>query len=174
MGGKAILAAVLLFGLASVAAAPQINVYVTSAAAPAAGPGGFVDERDTTHAKELADSAKDLEKILAKKVNLVGSADAADVVVEVADRGLEETGDQITQRDMGDLRTSRETVRAVYVQLRAGDYVTKFTGRAEAELTSFASCTITWRCAASDAAKQIELWIGANRHKLVAAREKRR
>lgn len=170
---KVVLFSVML-AFASRAGTPQINVYVT--ATPSSEPtnsGGFVDPQEQRRAKERADSAQDIKKRLAKKFTLVDSTNAADVVVEVIDRGRATTSDLLTYRDLfGGVRTSEEKVLAVYVELRAGDYKTTFTGLSMTFEKPGATDCIWWRCAAASAALKIEQWINANRGRLIALRSK--
>jgi len=165
----------IVLAVASHAGISQINVYVTAKPSPdQANVGGFVDPLEERRAKERADSAQDIKKRMAKKFHLVDSADTADVIVDVIDRGHATTGDLLTYRDLfgGGLRTSEEQVLAVYVELRASDYKTKFTGLSMTSEQPRATDCIWWRCAAASAAWKIEQWINANRERLIALRSK--
>ncbi len=52
-GAAVCFAIVAMLAVVARVAAPHINVCVTSAAVPPANPAGFMDQRDTAHAKEL-------------------------------------------------------------------------------------------------------------------------
>jgi hypothetical protein len=142
-----------------------IKVYVFTAT----NPGGFVDPDQ----KQRTDSVEDLKRALGKKdlVQVVDQKDSPDVTLEVLGRGDEETGTSSTTTSRGyygiwGSTTSKDTVAAVHVRLKAGNYSTLIEGRNDGRITN------VWWTAANNAAKQIQRWIKENHDRLIALRPK--
>ncbi len=156
---KIILVAVLL---AAVTAQDdqRIRVYLK---APDAS--GFVDE--TT--KGQRDTFADLSARLAKKKQLkvVESAEQADVVLEILDRDIKDTGGSSTstvRAPTGLLSsTSKDTTKAVTIQLSAGTYRTTFTGTADQLIGA-------WKYIAGKLADSVEKWAKENASQVLATR----
>ena len=137
------------------------------AAMTAANDTGFVNPNENQGDKQKSDSVGDLKKHLGNDVQLVDSATAADVVIEVRGRGGESTGDATTTHDVFGAHTRADYSAAVHVQLRAGDYKMDIAGYAPPE-ARFG----VWSYAAGRVANQVKQWIAANHDKLIALRTK--
>jgi hypothetical protein len=160
---RAVLAAsaALLLAAASLQAKDEypvrMNVHVRGAEV-----GGFVTP-------DVGDSVKDLNKSLdGKKVlQLVPTADEADLVVTIVSRGLQETGRRIyrssSTRHSYRSTSSKEMVKVVRATLVAGGY----------KLPMFGVDDLWWGSAAGDLAGKIDKWIKGNYGQLLARRDKK-
>jgi hypothetical protein len=133
-------------------------IFVATATADAS---GFVDNGS----KQRVDSVNDIKKNLTGHVNLVNEAEAADIIVEVTDRGGSKTGNVTTTSDILGVHSRGDTVAVVYVNVTAGDYKTQFVGSSP-DGQKFG----VWGAAAAQVAKQVEQFANTNHNKLIAQR----
>ena len=119
-----------------------VSIYVFTKTDPS----GFTD----VNQRQRSDTVVDLRRSLGerKAFSVVDSRDAADVVVEVLERGKKDTGNQTY--GFGMIR--KETKRAVHVDLRVGDYSLEMESRGG-----------KWSQMATSITKAIEKWVKENR-----------
>ena len=121
------------------------------------------------------DSMKDLQAALRSKsgLSLVDGREQADVMIEVLDRGDQETGETVSVTTSSPVTgtphtdTTRSKDAVVRVKLVVGDEVLNLQGSGSGDTTR------RWRTAANNVAKVIERWIKAHRASVMAARAKR-
>lgn len=162
-------AALVLAGLLSATGAgagdkapkAPIRVFVFTANPP----GGFVD-KDLEHRQ---DSVKDLTESLRKKEGVVvaTAAEGADIAVEIAGRGHEETGGVTISHG----KASKDRMPTLHARLIAGEYTADFDAQftdADAQMLKMHP----WRTVSGRIAKQVEQWIDMNRAHVLELRDK--
>jgi hypothetical protein len=129
-------------------------------------PEGFVD----AELKQRQDSYKDVLNELTKmekdgEIVFVEAPEQAKIVLEILDRGSEDSGSRRVTRGAltGQVGSSPDRNLVVHLQLTAGTYQTVFNG-VSSGVGEFA--IPTWRGAAGNAVWRLKKWIKDNRAKL--------
>lgn len=137
---------VLALATAAWAEDSKIRVYV------------FAEREYAADPKELSDSVKDLTKEIGKRKHLevVATAEAADIVVEILHR-RKELRTEASYESWDRERLEKTDRRIVGYRMTAGE----FEREAEVEGKS-------WRQAAGTLSKEVERWAKANRARLLA------
>lgn len=137
--GVAAIALMLAATAASATEQSPVRLYVANVDG-----GGFVDEK-TDSAKDLAKTFRhaDDPKATKDRIVLVDTADAADIVVEIIERGDVETGTRRRSWIAG--QTDAEKGHRITAKLTAGEYTATLEGESLAPLHTWGSAAIAIR-----------------------------